>query len=1137
MDPLTATITLITFASFIKDLIEIGQNIQRSIEKARPKCGPPSKMTIEINQENLKAEMLHVLSLCCKISPVQRPGFRGVGSQVKVWMKRDDVEKKIGRLKEHVNKCYLQFTAFSAARIEQTTAQIKCASMRSVNTTLRVEQRLIVNNVENQVRLRRLEELMTRVLLETQFGQNVLNQTMEIIVSDSAHRSEETQFLSAQTMRLIDSIQKLRASGNLNVNVSLWDRPRQLVFSGSTSTLHVLHKILGMVLVINDGRTGMQVEFPWDIMANLGVQLDALGMISEGIAWNILKIHILHSFAGQAYSIRTWAQIADSLTTLSIGYQHQLQFEPALRSSQQSLELWRHLSGNSPDVDNHIGLLASMATHAHNLLETGQAMAALTIAEEAVTLSRSTIAPIIESDPGLLSWNEEYEFAMVRALQARLTLAKAFSSVGRHLESYAAFNEGFHLILRWPPFAHPPSGADVDSLLDQICKVAEREEFSLHMLADCVVLFRNLARRYPVEISSQFLWLLHAYVYFSQQDTYNPIISHSLRSFLEPNSDCPPPELDIRRHVDFSAHGGIIKDAVLAFYTCPSETTHILIRNLFVTHFDEALLALREVVKKSCFESITMQWALYSISDIILFVSNSNRVALLQTIVRTIEHCGTILTCRGSDWEGFLDFSLIPIFHRFWSAGLLETAFTGSEEVIQYLQSRSDPEDPGFMTRLYLQHVDRLFVLCDMGRISDAIEAMQQIDKMFPADSLPEAEVNFLLPCIIKTRILRRAGRKEDVLRVLKKGVTAGTQKYWTDAGEVFDLHLYFLLVELAAAWGQVGKPKKALKDAERAVAACRKVVDEYVDGQKCALIHSLTALSNCLAAVRQTTEAVAIAQEAVSIYTQNVGQMWDSFVYTIRKEEMGANAFHALSLRLATSGETSQALAGAEKATELYRELVALAPRYLPDLASSLRNVASIRWEVGRRDEAITACEEAVCIMRKVADTETNLLPALAEALGQLLGYHTERSTAAEYAEVQGMLACLPPQPHSVLEMLSDDEDDGDSKEFEETMLEADDRFHIASTAEVDANEVPELSANAALQLAETMESSAAIQLNATEKEKGTEAIVTSLKTHLISYNVSWMLVGLLSILVVILIVLVGILSLLVGILWVRTK
>jgi hypothetical protein len=65
--------------------------------------------------------------------------------------------------------------AFSAARIEQNT--------------LRIEQTLIVNNVENQAKAQRLEGMMAQVLLETPFGQNVMNKTVEIISAVSAFNS------------------------------------------------------------------------------------------------------------------------------------------------------------------------------------------------------------------------------------------------------------------------------------------------------------------------------------------------------------------------------------------------------------------------------------------------------------------------------------------------------------------------------------------------------------------------------------------------------------------------------------------------------------------------------------------------------------------------------------------------------------------------------------------------------------------------------------------------------------------------------------------------------------------------------------------------------------------------------------
>ncbi|KAJ7754896.1 hypothetical protein B0H14DRAFT_2635341 [Mycena olivaceomarginata] len=50
-----------------------------------------------------------------QISAVQLPGLRGFRSQFKAWRKRDDLEAKIGHLKEH---------AFSVARIEHNTLRI-----------------------------------------------------------------------------------------------------------------------------------------------------------------------------------------------------------------------------------------------------------------------------------------------------------------------------------------------------------------------------------------------------------------------------------------------------------------------------------------------------------------------------------------------------------------------------------------------------------------------------------------------------------------------------------------------------------------------------------------------------------------------------------------------------------------------------------------------------------------------------------------------------------------------------------------------------------------------------------------------------------------------------------------------------
>ncbi|KAJ6488373.1 hypothetical protein DFH09DRAFT_1455667, partial [Mycena vulgaris] len=191
------------------------------------------------------------------------------------------------------------------------------------------------------------------------------------------------------------------------------------------------------------------------------------------------------------------------------------------------------------------------------------------------------------------------------------------------------------------------------------------------------------------------------------------------------------------------------------------------------------------------------------------------------------------------------------------------------------------------------------------------------------------------------------------------------------------------------------------------------------MEAQKHALVHSLTTLSNCLAGVGKNEEALVAAKEAASTYSLHAPRMWGVFLYILRREELGANVFHALSLRLVASGQLEAALLNAERATELYRELVFLAPLHLPTLASSLQNLASILWNLGRRDQSISASDEAVSIMRKLADSETYLLGALGEALNQLAGYlsetgDSEGASAAtdESAEVRRRIELLPPEP-----------------------------------------------------------------------------------------------------------------------------
>ncbi|KAJ7782531.1 hypothetical protein DFH07DRAFT_790986 [Mycena maculata] len=231
---------------------------------------------------------------------------------------------------------------------------------------------------------------------------------------------------------------------------------------------------------------------------------------------------------------------------------------------------------------------------------------------------------------------------------------------------------------------------------------------------------------------------------------------------------------------------------------------------------------------------------------------------------------------------------------------------------------------------------------------------------------------------------------------------------------------------------------------------ACRRAVDvTNVERQKCALVHSLTTLSTCLAAVGRDEDALVVSEEAAMIYGLSVSNMWlDTFIF--RTQELGANAFHSLSLRLAGFGCLDEALEHAEQAIDLYRELVSLIPRHFPTLAFSLQNLASILWKVGRHKESLLACEEATEILRTVANTETYFLPALVGASDQLAAYLSEKGNGArasavtiESTEIRRMIACQPSQRNFFSEMEKETWQEDEEDEYGETATELYDEYY----------------------------------------------------------------------------------------------
>ena len=81
------------------------------------------------------------------------------------------------------------------------------------------------------------------------------------------------------------------------------------------------------------------------------------------------------------------------------------------------------------------------------------------------------------------------------------------------------------------------------------------------------------------------------------------------------------------------------------------------------------------------------------------------------------------------------------------------------------------------------------------------------------------------------------------------------------------------------------------------------------------------------------------------------------------------AGSLNNVANSLSDLGRREEALAAAEEAVRLYQQLAQQRPdAFLPDLATSLNNVANRLSELGRREEALATAEEALLLYRQLA-------------------------------------------------------------------------------------------------------------------------------------------------------------------------
>ncbi|KAJ7282562.1 hypothetical protein C8J57DRAFT_1295711 [Mycena rebaudengoi] len=301
----------------------------------------------------------------------------------------------------------------------------------------------------------------------------------------------------------------------------------------------------------------------------------------------------------------------------------------------------------------------------------------------------------------------------------------------------------------------------------------------------------------------------------------------------------------------------------------------------------------------------------------------------------------------------------------------LSDALAIIEDAVRFNLLRPTPEDDEVDWLCLQAHV-----LVDAGHFAEAETVLRDAMKK-QGSSDPDWHLT-----VVEYSILRQTGRVDQTLLLLENSTSS-------IAKGASDTIIYFLFSDLSSTQLDIGQIPNALETAEKALIKCRELHLYHPHKLQpwIAVAYALTTLSNCLAAVGRTDEGLRAAQEAAAIYAR---LPWRGFCpWGYRPQDFASKAYHTLSLHLAASGQAEEALLNAEKAVGEYRDLVSLA--FLPtlSLASSLRNLASRLWDVGRQEHS------AVGILRQLVTNQSYLLSALCDSLEQLAMYLSEKGDA----------------------------------------------------------------------------------------------------------------------------------------------
>jgi tetratricopeptide (TPR) repeat protein len=225
-----------------------------------------------------------------------------------------------------------------------------------------------------------------------------------------------------------------------------------------------------------------------------------------------------------------------------------------------------------------------------------------------------------------------------------------------------------------------------------------------------------------------------------------------------------------------------------------------------------------------------------------------------------------------------------------------------------------------------------------------------------------------------------------------------------------FDPDLSMVLQELGGRYFELSCFREALELSREGLVILRKVVQK--DSKYLAhLAVSLNNFGNICSDYGDNNSMIIALEEAVKLARQTV------FESTEDLSNLLPNALVSLSYGYRSVGRSQEALAAAEESVTLLRNLSGQNPLYLKILASALNNLGDIFFEQERHQDALASLQECVQIFRKESSLFPELLPFLVNNLLRLASIYANngclqqaRSALEESAAILRKLAVSEP-------------------------------------------------------------------------------------------------------------------------------